>query len=262
MSIDYQIRRAVVGDDQDYATFSKRNFYIEVPIEEDENEEAIQAKLDNAFLSATLKGIVKSEIHDVVHCRGEVVRNDYTVRTAKGLAIVAKLQEQFPDYADWFRSKYNVIGEYSGYREPYANPSISWYDFEVKPSASLMEMFNVSQPESNLKEWYGLKFDLVTKEVLFKVVVEELGFESPELPRGIKFYALTHDMGGAASEWVDSYIYATENTMREWCLSKGLQYPLPSEKEVEEGFIWIWGVVFNSKTQEYGPVKSYTRHNV
>lgn len=254
---EYQLREE---GSNNWATITRGDLYIEVPHSADET--VVQDKIDYSLMSVALENFKESQVRDDVYVNGSIVRQDHTVGSTEGLEILDELQAAFPDYRIFDRSQYNIIGKYDGYREPYANLSISWYDFEVKPSESLLLAFNTSYPISNLKNWYGLKFDLVTSEVLLKVVIKEYNEDHPLLPTGETFYAVTHAQDGSSSDWIDAYVYATPKRIREFCADNGLSYPLPPSTHTECDVVWCWGFVFNKQTMEYGAVKAYARYNV
>ena len=253
----YEIRTD--GSDN-YATITRDGVYIEVPRNGDET--IVQDKIDHAIMSAALQNFKESQVRDDVYVGGEIVRKDYSLGTAEGAEILEDLKTEFPDYADFDRSDLNIIGKYDGYRAPYQNPSISWYDFGVRPSEALQLSFGTSYLQSNLKDWYGLKFDLATRDVLLKIVTTDFEGDTPDLPTGDTFYAVTHSQDGTSSEWVDAYVQATPKRIREFCADKGLSYPLPPSTHTECDVVWCWGFVFNKQTMEYGAVKAYARYNV
>ena len=258
MSIDYQIR---TDGNERYATFSEPNVYFEVPIEDGASEAEIQESLDRCKLGLTLGQIQVTQCRDDVYCSGALVRQDYTVATTEGAAIVAKLQERFPDHHPWLRNPLNVVGEYGAYREPYQNSSISWYDFATKPSSALLTSYSTSYNAALLKDWYGLKFDLTTNEVMLKVVLSEVDFDHPEMP-ALPFFAVTHRSDGTSESLVDAYVYATPEKVSAFCEYKGLNYPFPEGYDFKGNAPWIWGFVFNKDTQVYGSVKGYQRSYV
>lgn len=251
------------GDRYATHTSSSGVFYTEVPIKGTTTEEAIQEAIDTAILQGALtNGWIATQCRDDVYCDVECVRRDYTVGTPEGQLLTAKLQEEFPDYVDYTRNEYNVVGEYDCYREPYENPSISWYDFNTTPSEALQLEFGTSYLNTNLRGWYGLKFDLVTHGIMLKMVFDEYDGDLPELPKGEVFFARTHFQDGTYSEWIDTYIYATPKRIRKFCEDKGLTYPLPENEHEDCAVVWCWGLVFNKDTLEYGPIKGYARYNL
>ena len=253
-----QFENRIDGADT-YATYTKNEVYIEVLLGDSEET---SNKIDHALLLGAISKVKTNEIRDDVYVNQERVRQDFSISTTEGTAILQELEQEFLDYANYSRSSSNLVGKYDGYREPYQNPSISWYDFGVKPSASLQLSFNTSYSDSNLKSWYGLKFDLTTREVLFKAVVLNYEGSKPDLPFGDVFYAITHSQNSAnTAQWVDAYVHATPKRIREFCITKGLSYPLPPTTHTECDVVWCWGFVFNKDTLEYGPVKAYARYN-
>lgn len=253
---EYTLR---TDDTVNWATITREGVYIEVPHGDDES--IVQDKIDYALMSAALENFKDVSFRDDVYVGGGIVRQDYSLGTAEGAATLGELQTEFPNYADFDRNPLSIVGKYDGYREPYQNPSISWYDFGLRPSEALQLSFGTSYPHSNLKEWYGLKFDLTTREVLLKIVVTDYEGDMPDLPTGNTFYAITHFQDGTSSEWVDAYVQATPKRIREFCADKGLAYPLPENTHKECDVVWCWGFVFNKDTLEYGAVKGYARYN-
>lgn len=256
MNRQYEIRED--GEDS-YATLTRGDAYFEVPHSNDETD--VQDRIDSCMLSLALGNFKPTQFRDDVYTDKEIVRQDYSILTDEGAAILQELKTAFPDYANYERREFNIVGKYDGYREPYKNASISWYDFGLPPSESLQLAFNTSYPNSNLKDWYGLKFDLVTDEVLLKAVIDEYAGNKPELPVGETFYAVTHSQDGTESEWIDAYVHATPKRIREFCAAKGLTYPLPENTHKECDVVWCWGFVFNKNTLAYGAVKGYARYN-
>jgi len=176
------------GDDS-YICYSKDNRYFEIPSVTDEGE--VQDKLDSVLVSAVLSNYKLQQCHDDVYVNKDVVRQDYTLETEEGALILEELKQEFPSYVNYERSKFNFVGKYDGYREPYQNSSISFYDFGVFPSESLLLNFNTSYLASNLKHWYGLKFDLVSKEVLLKAVIIDYDGSKPALPKEDRAWSVT-----------------------------------------------------------------------
>jgi len=244
-----------------HAALTRGSTYIEVP-KGSSSEEEIQLLLDNALLQAALHNFHESQCRDDVYCDKVIVRQDYSTGLPEAQALIQELQAVFPDYDNWNRHNYNIVGRYTAYREPYSNSGISFYNFGEKPSESLLLSFNTSYLNSNLLEWYGLKFDLDAEQVMLKVVFYNYDGETPELPSNPRnFYAATHNQDGTESEWVDFYAYATPKLIREFCAEKGLSYPLPQTTHTDCDVVWCWGFVFNTNTLEYGPVKAYARYN-
>jgi hypothetical protein len=262
ISRDYTTKVNDLDASETYATLTRGSVYIEVPkgaLSEDE----IQLSLDDALLSACLANFFKGQCRDDVYCDKQIVRQDYSTGISEAVALVEQLQETFPDYDNWLRWEYNILGRYTAYREPYTNTGISFYNFGVKPSEELLLRFGTSYLMDNLYEWYGLKFDLETEEVMLKVVFKNYDGDTPELPQNARnFYAQTHHQDGTLNDLVDYYAYGTPKLIRQFCEDKGLAYPLPTTTHTDCDVVWCWGFVFNRQTLEYGPVKAYARYNL
>lgn len=237
---------------------------VQIPYTGQEESE-IQEQINNILISSIIDPMVPKTCVDVVYVNKEVVRRDYSIRTDEGSLVIDKLETEFPNFVpDYRRAKNNAVAEYGAYREPYANSSLSFYDFQIYMPEAIQEKFNVSYTQEEMKTWYGLKFDLVTREVLLKAVLLDFEGDKPLLPKGHpiykNYYAITHAQDGTSSDWVDAYVFSTKHQMKEFCASQGLDYPLPDEIDPGCVAIWNWGFVFNTKTLEYGPVKAYARY--
>ena len=213
----------------------------------------------NSSIQETWNG--HSDGRDDIYVDKVLVRQDYPMKSGEGEVLCSKVKSAYPDYSLPF-SRYNIIGAYDGYREPYENSSVSFYDMFSKPPFSLMEKYGVSQPTTNLKPWYGMKFDLTKDEVMFKCVINNLAGDKPELPKGIdQFFATTHSPDKSMSDWVDYYVAGAEpEKIKAFCEAKGLKYPFPdSLSDIDVNNIVCWGFVFNKATLEYGAVKGYAK---
>jgi hypothetical protein len=247
--------------DTEFACVAKEDLYIEVPIG-NKTEAEVQLAIDDALLQTALSKFKPAQCRDDVYCDKQIVRQDYSTGTTEAQLMAEELQASFPDYQDWLRWEFNMIGRYTPYREPYANGGLSFYNFGQVPSEKLLLEFGTSYPTTNLMDWYGLKFDSETKEIMLKVVFKLYDGETLDLPYNDgNFYAATHSQDGTTSDWVDYYAYATPKLIREFCADKGLSYPLPPTTHTDCDVVWCWGFVFNKDTLEYGPVKAYARYN-
>ena len=256
MNREYTTRTDDTGS---YVVYSKGDMTIELPTET--YGDHIQDALDSVLFKAASMKFNYNRVRDDVYVNQELVRQDYSINTANGAEILKELIDAFPNYIDYQNSELNIIGKYDGYREPYQNPSISWYDCSGdKVSDEVQNRFNTSYELPVLKGWYGLKFDLVTEEVLFKPVLLKYSGNTPDLPVAETFYAVTHKQDGSMSDWVDAYVYATPRRIREFCAEKGLAYPLGATTHLECDVVWCWGFVFHKDTLEYGAVKAYARN--
>lgn len=216
----------------------------------------------NSAIQETLNG--HSDGRDDIYVDKVLVRKDYPMKSSEGEVLCSQVKSAYPDYSLPF-SRFNIIGAYEGYREPYENSSVSFYDMFSKPSSSLREKYGVSEDGRNLMPWYGLKFDLTKDEVMFKCVVKKNSyFGRPELPRGIdQFFATTHRPDKSMSDWVDYYVSGAEpKKIKAFCEAKGLKYPFPdSLSDMDVAYIVCWGFVFNKTTLEYGAVKGYAKRH-
>lgn len=259
---EYTNRSEELDPSATYACITRGDTYIEVP-KGALSEEDIQLGLDDALLQNALSNFRVQQCRDDVYCNKEIVRQDYSTGLSEAQSLIQDLQENFPDYDNWLRHEYNVVGSYTAYREPYSNSGVSFYNFGVKPSEELLLNFSASYLMDNLKSWYGLKFDFETKDVMLKVVFNNYDGDTPELPYNPKnFFAHTHYKDGTMDDWVDYYAYATPKLIRNFCEDADLSYPLPADIHTDCDVVWCWGFVFNRKTLEYGPVKAYARYNL
>lgn len=201
-----------------------------------------------------------AQTRDDVYVSGAIVRQDYSFGISAAKPLLDELHARFPEYGPFGSSRHNLIGSFDGYREPYANQSISWYNCLTRLSEQLQLAFGTSYQTSRLKNWYGLKFDLVTNAVLLKVVLNDYLDDKPAFPVEDCFFAVTHAQDGTSSEWIDAYFKATPERVAEFCTENGLQYPLPAAAETGCDEIIFWGVVFNKHTLQFGPVKGYARY--
>lgn len=195
-------------------------------------------------------------LQDKVFVDGQIVREDATLFYPQAQGYLATLEAAFPNsFVDYDGSPFNVLGEYDAYREPYQNPSISWYEFIIPPAVVTSRYgIDLEAFGDMVLPWYGLKHDLVTKAILFKLVLRDVSFAKPALPAGDRFYAVTYDETGARLPLVDAYIITSADFMREYCEQHGLIFPV-SEAMAET--ITMWGVVFNADTLALSTVKAY-----
>jgi hypothetical protein len=209
------------------------------------------------------KSIARGETfkRDDVYVDNVMVRQDYPVTSTEGQSLLIELQAAYTDYENWFSNRYNLLGSYGGYREPYQNSSLSFYKFASFAPPELQKKFGCFYPRNNLKSWYGLKFDLTQTDVMLKCVINRVNFEVPELPVPAWFFATTHRQDETMSDWVDAFISATPQAVKEFCTRKGLAYPIPDDVDADSRtYKWCYGFVFNKSTLEYGAVKGYARY--
>jgi len=256
MPHSYEIRTTITPNGTEmYATLTIGADYMEFPIDGAMSNTEIQTAVSDGVFNLGLT----SEPHNAdyyLYVEGEVVRDDVLVSSSAGVSLVARLQAAFPDHSDWSRFSYNVVAEYGAYREPYQNPSISWYSMDGKPSSELLSSYAANYDNGNIRPWYGQKFDMSTNTAMLKVVLESIDFPKPDLP-SIDFYAITHNLDGTTSPWIDAYVYATVDGVRAFCETHGLTFPYPADFDLDTRPPTLWGFVFNKDTLAYGKVKGY-----
>lgn len=196
-------------------------------------------------------------IRDRLYVAGQIMRDDFTVSSPQAAPILADLEQAFPGITDYRSNPANLIGGYDAYRPPYENPSISWYEM-ARPPAALLSQYGAGGYRSYM-DWYGLKFDLVSGDILLKVVLGADCFTDaamPPLPRGARFFARIHRSDGTVTPDVDCYVMSDHQVMREYCQSNRHPEPYPDGSPES---VWLYGVTFNIDTQLIEVVKAYER---
>lgn len=193
-------------------------------------------------------------LQDEVYVGQKLVRTDATLWYDQTVEPLRLLWENWPTGYDFESSKSNVVGLYDGYREPYTNQSISWYEFKL-PSPELRQQYGAAgYLDHDVLNWYGLKFDLVTKDVLFKIVLRDVDTVKPPLPEGFKFYARIHDKDGTVDPLIDCYVSTISDEMRAYCAEHNVEFPVPDD--IADRVI-LWGIVYDERTLEIKYVKGY-----
>ena len=202
-----------------------------------------------------------AKVHDQVYVDGVMVREDISICLPEAAPVLALLKETFPDSdVDFESTPTNFIGVYDGYRPPYTNESISWYEMKA-PSKELLAKYQI--PEGmypDIYSWYGLKHNIVTKDIMLKVVFKGTSLDAsllPELPNiQNSFFARLHRIDGTVEPYVDCYCPASESEIIDYCNRHNVPYTTVRDKP---GNIWTYGITFNSDTKEIITVKSYKR---
>ena len=203
-------------------------------------------------------------IHDV-YMAGSIGRKDYTINNNEGLAIVEKLEASWPGFIPNYRVRpYCLVSEFTPLRVPYINPSISYYMMGEQPSDALIATYSL--PYETYKNWYGLKFDTITTEVLIKVVIskEEMLRAHPDICNTIEasipvygnhFFGLIYNSDGELDPNIDVYFNTDYNIVQEWVDSMELTMPYTdltlSPKRI------FWGVVYNTTNNNFTHIKAY-----
>ena len=213
-----------------------------------------------------------TSFRDDTYMDGSLARQDYTVGTTQGQAIVAKLEADWADEVpDYSAHATNLVAEFTPNRLPYTNDSITWYNFE-EPSSSLKTTFSLDYNAYN--NWYGLKFDKVTKEVMIKVVLDndefvaqygEPNLGSVSLPHWLakkngRFFARLHKKDGTYDDHYDIYIHAPVGLFKEWADENSLTFPYDTTSIDLKDNILCWGITVKESTNEIKHLKAYARN--
>ena len=210
-----------------------------------------------------------SKVIDDVYMSGSIGRKDYSVTTDEGIAIVEKLEALWPGFIPNYRANVNnLVSEFTALRAPYVNPSISYYDME-EPSSALRTTYSL--PYETYKNWYGLKFDTVTTEVLIKVVIskEEMLRAHPEICNAIEasipiygnhFFALIYNSDGELDPNIDVYFNTYYEIAKGWIDSLGLTMPY-TDRSLDPK-IAFWAGVYNTTTANFVHAKAYIRNYI
>ena len=218
-----------------------------------------------------LRSIDATNAIDRTYMNGTQIRTDYSVATLNGQAIVEKLKETWPDeVASYDNNGMNLVAEYTPTRPPYNNnPNISFYSWDPA-SPELLESFGAHYNE--YMEWYGLKFDTVTNDVILKAVIPLFEMERvyPQTYNLIMdllssnhntFFARIHDKDGNVNDNVDVYFQGSVDSIKQWCTSYGHTFPYDINDQNISKKIFIWGCVYNTTSGELTHVKAYTRES-
>ena len=200
-------------------------------------------------------------IHDQVYVNGEMVREDISISLPEAVPVLELLKVNFPNSTVNFESiPTNFIGTYDGYRPPYTNESISWYEM-IRPTPELLSQYNV--PEDmypDIYNWYGLKHNLVTQEIMLKVVFEGTSLDQSKIPnipgKNDSFFARLHRADGTIEPYIDCYANATEEEIIAFCAEHNIPFTSVEDKP---GYTWTYGITFNYDTKEIITVKTYRR---
>ena len=223
----------------------------------------IQSTVDTHNRRIVSNGITEVDGKDEVYVDGVVIRRDYNIEFEEGQALLAELQasvfaEEIQQEVATNELAACIIGANEGYRPPYNNRIISWYKFTDMPP-EIMERFGVDTNRfQHLLPWYGRKFDLTENTVKLKIVYGENDVDlstQPNLPDGIRFYSMYYDESTQLlDDIVDCYVWTSATEMRRFCAANNLIFPAPAS--VADN-IQIWGVAYNTTTNEYIVVKGY-----
>jgi hypothetical protein len=216
--------------------------------------------------------IDKTQVKDTTYLNGSATRTDYAVGTTQGQAIVATLNDDFSGEVSSFdNNTMNLVGEYTAQRPPYnVNNNISFYNFDA-PTDTIKNSFGATYQE--YRDWYGLKFDTVTNDVLAKFVIPETEMKRVDVdtyneinallpPHSYQFYARIHDKSSNINENVDVYFQADPSVMKSWCTTNSYTFPYDTTDNTIEPKLFIWGCVYNTTSETITHVKAYARTTV
>lgn len=219
----------------------------------------------------TVQGSIafKSNVEDGLWMNGSLVRTDYNIASTEGQRIKAILDNKFPGRS-YDSNSLNLVSEFSPNRPPYTNNSISWYHMDTMPDSVKTDY---SLPYTKYMDWYGMKFDLTTNEVLLKVVLELedpqaqslISEAKPNFPRldsrssENSYIALIHESDGTVTDQVDFFLCCSDIFIKEFCDANSLTFPYDYSNKTLRDKIWTWGIVFNRTTGNPIHVKAYER---
>jgi hypothetical protein len=219
-----------------------------------------------AVNTLTLANLGKS-IRDDVYMAGSIARSDYSIDTDEGSAIVDKLEASWSDFIPDYKShSTNFVSEFTPLRQPYINSSISFYDME-EPSDALKTYFGLDY--SSYMNFYGLKFDKTTSDVLMKVMInsQEMYDAHPELCKkidniiptlGSHFFGLIYNSDGELTPLIDVYFTVGYDVVEEWL--EGTNNSMPYEDESLTSNLIFWGGVYNIEQDKITHIKAYIRN--
>lgn len=256
--------------DTDYEGFTAGidSVFIDGILQDTESKEIALKAFDSGIALNNLQNsMVTKVICDNVWMNGIHARTDHNITSAVGAQIVARLEDQFSNDHDWCAHDINLVSEFEPNRPPYANPSISWYNFETTSDALRAE-YGLTYSSNHYKPWYGIKFDKVTAEQTLKVVLEKEALDItyytdgtlPEPVGAGSFVARLHNIDGTVSEYCDYYIITSARHIKEWCDASGHTFPYDYDNTILRDKVWIWGIVFHYDTGVVSHVKAYERN--
>ena len=204
---------------------------------------------------------------DDVYMADIICRQDYSITTSEGSAIVDKLEADWTDFIPDYKNRDdNVVSEFTPLRPPYVNNSISYYDMNF-PSDDLKSEYGLTY--TNYMPWYGLKFDKTTSSVAMKVVItlsemqtahSDIASRMEELIPiyGNHFYAVIYNSSKEMNGNIDVYFNASYNVVEKWIEGTHLTIPYTDEDLTPK--LWLWGAVYNTELDKITHLKAYIRN--
>lgn len=203
-------------------------------------------------------GPIKAPRIETVWIDQKIYRTAYSRALPEGFALHQELEALFPDDMPIEnRRDPNWIGKSLGsVREPYTNDTYSLYVW-FTPLPETYDKFNVViTPNMMLAPWYGLKYDSVTKEIMFKLPYAEKVPETPK-PEGLPdggFFGKIYKKDGSIDPNVDYYVNCDASIIREFCTNNDVPFPVP-EEHLEH--VVVYGIVYDIDTMKVSVVKGY-----
>lgn len=216
-----------------------------------------------AAISNADSNIGKS-LRDDVYMAGSIARQDYSIDTTEGSALVDELEAGWEDFIpDYRRDNKNLVSEFTPMRPPYINNSISYYDMQ-EPTSELKTYFSL--PYNTYLPFHGLKFDKTTSDVVIKAMItpDEMYTHHPDLCKtidkiipsvGTHFFGVIYNSSGEMSPLVDVYFTVGYDIGSKWCQSIGSALPYTDESLTPK--LSYWGGVYNADIAKMTHVKAY-----
>ena len=222
-----------------------------------------------------------SAMFDEVYVNKEIIKIDYAAgvenpEKKEMQELTNKVNEKFPNEVDFYDHPYNIIGKYVDnhtIRPPYkSNNTITVYHMYYQKSWFQELLSEYKCPDYNYKYcfWFAFKYDLDSNERYFKVVIRDNDVSSnyqtnpdsfiprPQLPHcNEPYFAKIYSEDGTEADEYDVFFSTTPEIMKSYCEEKGINYPIPEDKESD--WIWTYGLVYDKNTLEIKQVKGYIK---
>ena len=207
---------------------------------------------------------IGKSLRDDVYMAGSIARQDYSIDTTEGSALVDELEAGWEDFIpDYRRDNKNLVSEFTPMRPPYINNSISYYDMQ-EPTSELKTYFSL--PYNTYLPFHGLKFDKTTSDVVIKAMItpDEMYTHHPDLCKtidkiipsvGTHFFGVIYNSSGEMSSLVDVYFTVGYDIGSKWCQSIGSALPYTDESLTPK--LSYWGGVYNADIAKMTHVKAY-----
>lgn len=207
---------------------------------------------------------IGKSLRDDVYMAGSIARQDYSIDTTEGSALVDELEAGWEDFIpDYRRDNKNLVSEFTPMRPPYINNSISYYDMQ-EPTSELKTYFSL--PYNTYIPFHGLKFDKTTSDVVIKAMItpDEMYIHHPDLCKtidkiipsvGTHFFGVIYNSSGEMSPLIDVYFTVGYDIGSKWCQSIGSALPYTDESLTPK--LSYWGGVYNADIAKMTHVKAY-----